>query len=171
MLTRHFHDKDDEISRSFINFKNSVSDFLKVFHEYSDLKSYNTGDETIELYETRKFYKIREWNPDLYHELLNKYNYHCLLLEDLLIEVTRAINYVLTTIRTEINPNFFIDNGLLIIEIGPFLDLSTHIVRPEYTDENTSELYPGLRKFMENRNNRNYVRGSGVSEDYFKKFP
>jgi len=100
---------------------------------------------------------------------LKKYTYHCLLVEDLAIEMTRALNYIFELIKATFSPMFRVNEGLLLVEIGPFMDLSYHTVRVEYETNEKELLYQGLRDFMESRKQRSYHRGMGVSEDYFQK--
>ena len=119
---------------------------------------------------TEKFYKIREYDEERYHKLLKKFEYHCLLVEDLALEMTRAANYLFDMVRLHLFPTYRIKEGILLIEMGPFMDMSWKTIRNEYKPDERDTLYPGLRKFMEIREKRNYFRGKGVNEDYFPKY-
>ena len=90
-------------------------------------------------------------------------------MEDLLLEMTRAVNHILDMVRLYLFPSFRIKEGVLLIEIGPFMDLSWRTYRTEYKQEELETLYPGLRKFMDIRENRDQSRGKGISQDYFPK--
>lgn len=49
------------------------------------------------------------------------------------------------------------------------MDLSWRTYRTEYKENELENLYPGLRKFMEIRENRDQSRGRDINEDYFPK--
>jgi len=167
ILSRTYPEKYPEIKKALINFKNIANDFIKVFDKYADLVYYADEDKDWGYLRTRKFYKIDRWDEELYDKLYDKFVYHCLLVEDLALEMTRALNYLIELIRQNFDPKYRIENGLLLIEIGPFMDLSYHTIRLEYQDKEKENLYQGLRDFMSSRTDRSYYRGKDVSEDYF----
>lgn len=161
IVSRIWHKRYPELEDAMINFKNVLNDLLNVFDEHS---SKHGEDGLI----TRKFYHIQEWNPELYNSLHKRYMYHVHLITDLTLELTRAGNYLLDTVREFLIPGFRLHKGVLLVEIGPFMDLSWKTYRPEYRgEERTSRPYPGLRKFMEIRVERDFHWSEGVSEDYF----
>ena len=43
---------------------------------------------------TERFYRIREWDPERYTLLADRYGFHVELVQDLILELTRAANYV-----------------------------------------------------------------------------
>lgn len=117
---------------------------------------------------TRKFYKIREWNPEEYDELHKKYMYHVALVEDLTYELTRGLNYLFEKVREFILPSYRLDEGVLLIEIGPFIDFTWRTYRLEYKEEEKADYpYPNLKDFMRIRESRDHSRGKGYSPDYF----
>lgn len=85
-------------------------------------------------------------------------------------EMTRSANYLCDQIRRQLSSSFRINEGVLLIETGPDMNLSYQTVRLEYnsTDRNVIR-YPGLRKFMETRQDRGHHFGTGVSETYLKQ--
>lgn len=152
-----------ELEAAFYNFKNVANDLLLVFDKHADSKN----DE----YWTNKFYKIEGWDPELYKRMLDEYLYHCHLIQDLTIELTRAGNYIFDSIRGYLLPNFRINEGVLLVEIGPFSDLSWKTFRVEYQGEQrTPTPYGGLRSFMEIRTTRDLCYGEGINENYFPSF-
>ena len=169
ILSRVWPKSYSELEIAIINFKNVANDFLLVFNEYAenDMSLRVEGEEYMVC--TEKFYKIQEWDTKRYNRLLNKYEYHCLLVEDLLLEMTRALNYIFDLVRLYLYPSFRINEGVLLIEIGPFIDMTWRTYRTEYKHEELEILYPGLRSFMELRESRDQSRGKGISEDYFPK--
>lgn len=167
ILSRSYPEKYPEIKKAIFNLKSIANDFITVFEKHAEIAYYAEDDKEWGYLRTVKFYKINRWDEELYEKLVKKYEYHCLLVEDLALEMTRSLNYIFELVRNIFDPKFRINEGLLLIEIGTFMDLSTHIHRVEYKPEEKEHLYQGLRDFMETRVNRNYYRGNGISEDYF----
>ncbi len=101
-------------------------------------------------------------------ELGEKYDYHVSLVEDLMLELTRAANYLCDQIRNGLFHSFRLNEGVLLVTSGPHSDLSFKTYRVEYRKNELAEiLYPGLKKFMTIRNSRDIHFGEGYSEDYF----
>ncbi len=163
LLSRIWPGRHTELERALINFRRVLNDFMNVFDTHMEIHQ-----EKEEFRYTRKFYQIEAWDPELYHKLLEKFNYHVALLDDLMVELTRAANYVCEQIRKSILPSFRISKGALLITGGPYFDLSYKTYREEYTQTDISgELYPGLREFMETRKTRRLHFGEGENPDYF----
>lgn len=140
------------LERRFQNFMNVLEDFLSVFHRHSD----QTPDGVI----TRRFYKIEQWDPELYHRLAGEYDEHVRLLEDLLLELTRAANLLCDQVRIDLDPSFRMTEGVLLVESGPYSDFGFRTHRVEYGDEERGDLpYPGLHKFQEVRWKRDFSFG------------
>ncbi|MBI5788958.1 MAG: hypothetical protein HZA78_08910 [Candidatus Schekmanbacteria bacterium] len=145
-----------DLENAFYNFRNVLNELLKVFDKYSEKR---IGVEELR---TERFYKIKEYNPELYNELLYKYNYHVLLVEDLTLEMTRAVNYIFDLVRGNIFSSYRIKEGVLLMEVDSF------IYRVEYRKSERVELpYPGLKEFMDIRKSRDTHFGEGISNDYF----
>ena len=174
IISRVWYKRYPELEKAFYNFKNISNDFISVFEKYSENtktdKNIPDKDQNEIMVWTRRFYKIDEWNPKLYNELGDKYDYHCILVEDLVLEMTRAANHLFNMVRKYLFPSFRLEEGVLLIVIGPFMDFSWKTVRTEYNEEEIPLLYQGLRNFMEERKNRSYCIGEGISEDYFPDF-
>lgn len=166
IFSRVWFGRYPQLEKAFLNFKSVSNDFVRVFSKYTE-RIRTSDDEQNEMIWTEKFYKITEYNPELYHKLGDKYDYHCLLVEDLVLEMTRAANHLFEMVRNHLFSAFRIEEGVLLVQIGPFSDFSIKTYRVEYTKQEKSLLYEGLRDFMENRNKRDYCRGKGISEDYF----
>lgn len=161
ILSRVWPHRYPGLESSFFNFKNVMNDLLKVFDEHAE----NVGENEIW---TRKFYKIPEWDTDKYDRLLEKYRYHVNLVTDLTLELTRAANYMFDSIREHLLANFRLEEGVLLVIIGPFMDFTWRTHRVEYRGEERTEFpYPGLKEFMKIRDDRDLSYGTGVSEDYF----
>ena len=115
---------------------------------------------------TKKFYHIDEWNDKLYHSLFKEYNFHVYLVMDLVLELTRAANYICDKVRENILSSFRIKEGKLLVTYGPSWDLSYTTVNVEYdNDERVNLPYPGLEKFKEICEKRDFHFSAGKSVD------
>lgn len=158
----------EELEISIMNLKNVLNDLLRVFHEHTEKKSYSDSDEEDYMVFTERFYKSNTWNEN-YHEDLDEYKYHVDLVEDLTLELTRAANFVIENIRKTISPNFREEEGKLLITMGPYADMSFKTFKVEYNrkEKQDSHPYPGLKKFMIERENRDIALGEGYNKRYF----
>lgn len=164
ILARVWYNRYPFLEKALINLRFVINDLQMVFDKYSE--EIREGEELW----TRKFYKIDNWDEELYDKLSIKHTYHVDLVIDLTLELTRALNYLFDKVREYIFPSFRIDKGVLLVEKGPFMDLTWKTYRVEYKSDERKEFpYPGLKEFMEIRENRDVTWGSGVSEDYFLK--
>lgn len=147
-----------ELEDAFENFRRVLQDFQNTFHKYSE-ESGNT------LW-TRKFYHIDEWNEKKYERLSREYLFHVKLVEDLLLELTRAANYICDKVRQFIDPTFRLKEGIIIVESGPYMFMSWRQHRAEYRGKERVRIpYPGLDQFKRHRVNRDYSFGVGVNID------
>jgi hypothetical protein len=164
IVSRIWPNRYPELEGAFANFKSIVNDLMRVYHEH--LKERSDG-VTVE-----KFYKSHydRIDPIEQNKLVDKYNYHSALIEDLILELTRAANYICDKIRDYIFAGFRLEEGALLITRGDILSSSTY--RVEYrNDQRTAHPYPGLREFMTMREKRDLFIGQGIEEDYFRKMP
>lgn len=161
ILSRVWPRRYPKLEASILNFKNVLNDYLKVFDEHAEV----VGNDLIR---TKKFYKISEWDTERYERLSIKYDYHISLVLDLACELTRAMNYLFDNVRAELLHSFRLNEGVLLIETGPSMDMTWTTFRLEYKkDERIEYPYPGLKEFMEIRKNRELNYGEGISKDYF----
>jgi len=161
ILSRVWPKRYLKLELSIQNLKNVLNDFLKVFDEHAE----EVANDGIW---TKKFYKIDEWNPERYEKLSVKYDYHINLVLDLTCELTRAMNYLFDNVRASLFQSFRLNEGVLLIETGPSMEMTWTTIRLEYKSDERIELpYPGLKGFMEIRKDRNLHYGEGISEDYF----
>ena len=144
-----------EIEDAFENFRRVLQDFQNTFHRYSE--------KTNDIYWTRKFYQIREWDEEKYESLSREYLFHVKLVEDLILELTRAANFICDKARQFIDPSFRLKEGSLVVESGPYMDTSWRTHRVEYRGEERVNIpYPGLEQFKKIRERRNISFGVGV---------
>ena len=159
LFSRIWPKRYPELEAAFENFRRILEDFQETFNEHAD----RFGEGQLR---TKKFYRILEWDPPLYKKLLREFNFHVALVEDLMLELTRAANYVCDRIRQFISPAFRLKEGLIVVESGMYGDLSYRGHRVEYRgDERTSIPYPGLNNFKKDRINRDTHFGEGTDPD------
>ena len=153
LLSRVWPGRYPEIELGFQNFRMVLQDFLNVFAEHSE----PWGDDMLE---TKKFYKIEEWNPERYERLSKLHTYHVDLVQDLTLELTRAGNFVCDKVRERFFPTFRLEEGVLLAMYGPLMDFSYRTVRCEYRGgERTDNPYPGLEEFKHVRADRDFAFG------------
>ena len=142
------------LENALFNYKAVLQDFLLEFDKHID---WDRKDK--HLLRTERFYKIREWDPELYRTLLEEYNAHECLVCDLFFELTRAANYVCDRVREYIFPGFRLKEGaLLILRHSVGYELKTIHARLEYRGgERTDTPYPGLKEFKKVRYTRDYA--------------
>lgn len=156
LLSRVWPIRYPEIESSFLNFRLILQDFLNVFAEHS--KSHGP-----DILATEKFYQIRECDPERYERLRRQYDFHVCLVEDLMLELTRAANYICDRVRERFFPTFRLREGVLLVTHGPYMDMSYYTSRCEYRgEERTDRPYPGLEDFKLVRENRDYCFGHGT---------
>lgn len=166
LFSRIWPKRYNELEISFNNFRIILNDFIQVFKKYT----IKVGDEEDTGYYTEKIYKRADYTePEKEYNLLFKFNYHVDLVQDLMLELTRASNLICDKIRAYISKNFRIQEGALLVSTGPDMTLSWKTVKVEYDANSNLDniLYKGLREFMEYRTNYQYNFGEGVSDDYF----
>lgn len=118
---------------------------------------------------TRKIYRDAERFGD-YEErserLLKVYEEHVDLVEDLVLELTRAANYICDRVRETLDPSFRLDEGAATATYGPTMELKFITVRPEYrNEERTPVPYPGLEKFKSVRLDRDFCFARSGGDD------
>jgi len=154
LLSRVWPGRYPNLRKALESFGHVVSDFLNVFGRYS------TSDGSIQ--RTERFYKIREWNPELYELLSKRFDFHVDLVQDLTCEMTRSANYVSDLIRQHLDQSFRIAQGVLLVRRGPGMDLKDHTYRLEYQpEERIAHPYPGLDEFVHLRASRDVYFGEG----------
>lgn len=161
IVSRVWSKRYPEFENSLINFKNFLNDLIKVFDTHLE--------ERKNSYAIERFYRHTRDGEEVYHQLIKKYEYHVLLVEDLLIELTRATNFICDKVREFLIEGFRLKEGVILITRGDMLSYQSF--RVEYrNEERTNQPYPykGLRDFMTARETRDFCVGQGVEEDYFR---
>lgn len=162
LLGRIWPGRYPTLEKAFHTFRHVLDDFHNVFHENAELQC--PGSDWLI---TPKFYKMREFNHQLYHRLLAEYEDHVDLVDDLMLELTRAANLVCDEIRIHILRSFRLNSGRLIVQSGPGMDLSVTEAVVQYADTERMQdpIYPGLEQFKTARVKRDYHYGGVTNRD------
>lgn len=143
LLNRIWPQRYSGIESAFENFRRVLQDLLNKF----DLHSIEWGENE---YLTEKFYKTYRgpFDQKLHDSLFKKWEYHCHLVEDLTLELNRAGNFVFDKIREELLPSYRLNEGVLLVTVGPDMTMSFITYRAEYRGEQREEQpYKGLHNF------------------------
>ncbi|MBL8656847.1 MAG: hypothetical protein JNJ92_05730 [Altererythrobacter sp.] len=157
LLGRIWPGRYPSLERAFGNFGRVLQDFQEVLHEH--LEPRGKGEELF----TRKFYKIEQWDPPLHAKLVTQYDFHVDIVSDLMLELTRAANFVCDEVRRHIAHNFRLAEGNAIVQRGPDHELRWVEFVPRYSpDEVVAPTpYPGLQQFYDERSKRDWTIGVG----------
>ena len=156
-FTRLWPQRYLELENSFFNFNLVLKDFMALFHRHSMyLRPF---------YTTEKFHK-KEWHKDqkVFYKFYEEYEFHVLLVQDLVLELTRSVNQICDLIRYYIDPIFRIKEGKVIVQTGDFLDenmeIRSQILYPTYS---LNQSYCDLESFKEDRICRGHYFGIGIN--------
>lgn len=147
-----------ELEASIENFRRVLDDFHRTFTRHAVERG---GD-----LKTEKFHKSQGWlHPSEFRKLAGEWELHVYLLQDLILELTRAANFVCDKVRQFIDRGFRLREGIIMVKSGLHSDFSYHFHRPEYRDKERL-LYPyeGLPHFRKTRFTRDECFGDIESE-------
>jgi hypothetical protein len=153
LLSRVWPGRYPQLEEAFANFRHVAQDFCLTFEKHAEKR------DDIE-WRTEKFYRIPAWDPERYESLFREFEVHVALVEDLLLELTRAANYICDRVRENVLAVFRLQEGVLLVTSGPYSPGSFKIHRVEYRGtERTARPYQGLEQFTEARFTRDYWFG------------
>jgi hypothetical protein len=144
------------LNEAFINFRLILLDFYHTFHKYSE-----RSEETVYIVQ---FYK-KQMNSPTYDEDLKLWGYHVGLVQDLMLELTRAANYICDAVRQFIDPTFRMVAGKVLVrrDFVMYENLEWYdyvLYSTEYqAQERVLHPYPGLEQFKIDRENRDVYFG------------
>jgi hypothetical protein len=158
LLSRVWPKRYPELEDAFCNFRWVLQDLQLTFHRHCDRVL-----EDGSLLRTRKFYRSDGWLPEKqYKQLLARYEFHVDLLQDLMLELTRAANYICDWVRQCISPSFRLAEGRVLAQTGPGPDFRERTLVSQYHGkERVIMPYPGLHSFLMLRESRDFHMGRG----------
>lgn len=134
LFRRVWPGRHPELEQAFHNFMRILEDFRKTFELH--------GERKHNYLWVRTFYKISEWDPELYNKLLNEWEAHVDLLFELMVELTRAANWVCDEIRKSILPIYRLEEGRVCVFVAFTMDLGSRWLMPQYSIEERSKQLP-----------------------------
>jgi hypothetical protein len=159
LIRRIWPERYPGLERAFRNFFAVAAAFQETFRKHAS-SPFPDSDDLV----TEKFYKISPWDPPRYSQLFEQFEFHVDLVQDLMLELTRAANHLCDVIRSMLNSGFMLKEGRLAVMSGPHMDLSYHqdIVRYSADEcEREPIPFPGLTQFLIVRADRDMHYGSG----------
>lgn len=154
LLARVWPGRYIELEAAFRNFLRVADDFYNCFHEHSEKRH----DEWLQM---RKFYQIDRWDEALYAKLFDRFEHHVDLVQDLMLELTRAANLLCDRIREYVLPSYRLAEGRLLVSIEGGLKIHQAVIQYGPDDRKKQAPYPGLAAFLQERAQRDRYFGTG----------
>lgn len=170
IITRFWPRKYQKLEDSIYNLKNVLNDLIVVFSIHASTEEH-VEDEDHKIWTEKLYQNLKEWNDEKYIRLLDQFEYHVDLVEDLTLELTRAVNLLIARIREFVYPLYREEEGKVTVTAGPFADFGWKTYTLEYSKDEQELQYPyqGLRDFMTIRKDRdlNFGEGENYIPSYF----
>jgi hypothetical protein len=162
MFSRVWPGTAPALEQAFENFRYVTQDLQLTLEQYPHRVLRESGWIAPE-----RFYNDSGWAQKIgdHARLDDMYEWYAFLLEDLALELTRAANLVCEAVRQTIDPRYRVDEGLVVLESGPYMDFMTRLHRPRYQTDEGWAPYHGLREFLRDRERRDEYRGTGNVPD------
>jgi hypothetical protein len=159
MFSRVWPRTEPILEEAFENFRWVLQDLQLVLEHYPHEVLADQGWVA-----PQRFYNDRSWVTRIgdHQRLDDLYAWYAYLLEDLALELTRAANLVCEAVRRTIDPRYRLDQGLVVLESGPYTNFLTQLHRPQYAPSSGWSPYRGLGDFVSVREQRDEYRGSGL---------
>lgn len=157
MLGRVWPGRYPRLEAAFQNFRIVSNDLLNSFRVHAEEVGNGSLLSTVG-YNPTKWLKQDEFDKGL-----DAHEYQVYLVMDLMLELTRAANYLCDMARQFISPSYRIEEGAILAIGGPFEDGTEKTWNLNYVGEERTEMpYPGLEKFRKVRLTRKtFVFGVG----------
>ena len=157
LLSRVWPGRYPELEKAFENFRRVLQDFHNRFHDHA----VPFGEGSLI---TEKFYQIREWNEKRYKQLADQYDFHVDIVEDLMLELSRAANLICDRVRQYLIRSYRLQEGRLVVQTGPTPLLTFHDIVVQYSASERSREFPysGFETFLIDRTTRDLHFGEGV---------
>jgi hypothetical protein len=121
------------ISRAFDNMHTVLHDLIDHLNE--------CGDVEEDYWQIRRDYKSIAWNPERSQELLVEFNEARWVLYSLIIELTKAVNWVIRMVTIELEPLYRFDEGMILFFMADLISGELYI-RAEYDDSDFEDELP-----------------------------
>jgi hypothetical protein len=149
LMARIWPDSYPRTRKAMTNYLRVHADFIQYFSRIGHLDG---GDLLISKYQQ----EISDWDPTRYDRALARFEEETRTVAELTVELTRAANLVCDEVRSEVDDQFRVVEGKLLIIVPQ--GLGHRKVVPEYSvEERAAELpYPGIEAFGDARISRDF---------------
>jgi len=161
LLNRVWPGRYSDLEDAFENFRQVLMDFQEHLRRHAE--PWGDADDLM----TQKFYKIGTWDEKRYAHLFKQYEFHVGLVQDLMLELSRAANLISDQVRQHLMRGYRLDEGRFVIMYGPTMNENGTawpqvVVQydPEARDRRSP--YPGLQAFLAEREQRDFHFGKGM---------
>ncbi|MFE0752020.1 HNH endonuclease signature motif containing protein [Gordonia sp. NPDC058843] len=137
---------NETVRDSLVGLARVLTDLLDRF--MLDAEPINYGESAGRLRYPR-WYRIDEWNPELYSRLLQDYKDARRLVDELVYEATRHLNWLMDAVRQCVDAEYREDDGYVYLIADGSVDGDRTLV-PRFgdTDVTDGRPYKGLREFL-----------------------
>ncbi|ROO76027.1 HNH endonuclease [Vibrio crassostreae] len=143
IFSRVWPNRYPDLESAFENCRRVIQDLINTFYEHSE----DFGKDKLII---AKFYRNYLHQSKERDEAVLAFEEHCYLVEDLALELNRALNYVLDMVRKNILYTYRLELGILYVTSGPNMDFTFSNLRAQYSVIEKSGIpYPGLTEFKD----------------------
>lgn len=148
--------------RSYPGTKKAMENYFRIhadFYRYFSDIGHSRGENLI----LRQYHhEIPMGNEDRYHAALKRFDEESRTVGDLVVELTRAANLVCDEVRSEVDDEFRLMQGKVLISVSE--GLGSRTLAPEYDEHERAAEYPylNIERFAADRATRDfYFPGPG----------
>ncbi|MDX2707335.1 hypothetical protein PV350_31445 [Streptomyces sp. PA03-6a] len=129
---------------AFRNLDTALGDLIAHFNLCMEPRNENRWD--LE----RPYKRLQRWDSAEYDRLFTITQQHRFVLYSLVIEITKALNYVIDCVIEEVDPLYRFDTGAVLMRQGDGI-IQADLLRVEYTPTEIEQgyLYPGVDSIVE----------------------
>lgn len=125
----------------FPHVREALVHFDRVLRSLLALVSAEFENGPNERFELRRGWKDGPWDEEVHRQATREFDRDSTVLEVLLLELTRAANWVITAVRDEVDPLYRFDEGVVLFRHGDGIFVN-EVVRVEYQDRQWGQPFP-----------------------------
>ena len=110
LLAMRWPERYPRMKAAFENYQTNLAVLLEHFMR--------EGEPLGSSFAISREYKRIPWNPELYDELMEKFNLNCEVAWWLAIELTRSVNLIISAVTSEFDPLYRFSEGLVLMSDG-----------------------------------------------------
>lgn len=149
LLARHWPDSHSGVKKAMTNFFRVYADFNLYM---STIGHARDGRLVVRQYQQ----EVEDWDPPKYEAARRRFDEESRVIAELVLELSRAANYVCDVVRSELDEQFRLVQGKLLVSVPEGLGYITRA--PEYSSDQRAAVmpYPGLKQFGKDRESRDF---------------